>query len=152
MKTEVYNEDDKRDMEITEAILSIFRWNWNTLNDTIKVKVVKGWVTLSGAVEWQYQKEAASTELDNFKGVKGITNNIKIQLKNTIKIDATALKIALENHFDLDSKNIRIVVFGSNIILEGSVDSCYQKGLAEHISWKTPGVTSITNELLLAED
>jgi osmotically-inducible protein OsmY len=152
MKTEVCNKDDKRDMEITDTILSIFRWNWNTLNDTIKVKVVKGWVTLSGAVEWQYQKEAASAELDNFKGVKGITNNIKIQLKNTIKIDATALKIALENHFDLDSKNIRIVVFGSNIILEGSVDSCYQKGLAEHISWKTPGVTSITNELLLAED
>ena len=92
MKTEVNNEEDKRDIKITDAILSIFRWNWSTSNDTIKVKVVKGRVTLSGAVEWQYQKEAAVAELSNFKGVKGIRNNIKIQLKKTTKINATRLK------------------------------------------------------------
>ncbi|MBX9889128.1 MAG: BON domain-containing protein [Flavobacteriaceae bacterium] len=92
MKTEVNNEEDKRDIKMTYAILSIFRWNWSTSNDTIKVKVVKGRVTLSRAVEWQYQKEAAVAELSNFKGVKGTLYNIKIQLKKTTKINATRLK------------------------------------------------------------
>ncbi|MFH6971539.1 hypothetical protein [Flavobacterium petrolei] len=32
-------------------MLMIFRWNWNSLNDTIKVKVINGWVTLSGEIE-----------------------------------------------------------------------------------------------------
>jgi osmotically-inducible protein OsmY len=152
MNIDAHNEEEKRDLEITAAILSVFQWNWHTSNETIKVKVIKGWVTLSGEVEWQYQKEAAKAAVNNFIGVRGIRNNIRIQAKKTTKINKSALKIALENHLALDSKYIKIAVLGSIIILKGTVDSCYQKEIAECIAWKTPGVTSIDNDLLIEED
>ncbi|OCB78529.1 BON domain-containing protein [Flavobacterium crassostreae] len=152
MEIDVNNQEEKRDMEITTEILFIFRWNWNTLNDTIKVNVIKGWVTLSGEVAWNYQKEVATKEVASLIGVLGVSNNIRIQSQKDTIINPTALKLALENHLALDSKNIRITVLGSNIILKGIVDSYYQKGIAECIAWKTPGVVHIDNELLIEED
>jgi hypothetical protein len=37
------NIEGKKDVAITAEILTIFRWNWHTLNDTIKVSVINGW-------------------------------------------------------------------------------------------------------------
>ena len=47
------------DDEIAERALSILGWNVQVPKDLVKVKVEKGWVTLSGAVHWQYQRVAA---------------------------------------------------------------------------------------------
>ncbi|MEO8253302.1 MAG: BON domain-containing protein [Flavobacterium sp.] len=146
------NGEEKKDIEITTEILTIFSWNWNTLNDTIKVKVTKGWVTLSGKVEWNYQKEAAKAEVTNLIGVKGVCNNIRIQSQEGIKINKLALDLALQNHLALDSKNIKIEILGSTIILIGTIDSWEQKGIAERIAWKTPGVINIDNKLRMEEE
>jgi osmotically-inducible protein OsmY len=76
---------------------------------------------------------------------------LEYKLKKTTNINATALKIALHNYLALDSKFVKIVVLGSNMILKGTVDSWYQKRLAERIAWNTSGVIGINNELLIEE-
>nr|WP_315250704.1 BON domain-containing protein [uncultured Flavobacterium sp.] len=143
--------EEKKDIEIISKILTIFRWNWNTLNDTIKVKVINGWVTLSGEVEWNYQKEAAKEAVIKLIGVKGVSNNITIKSQSDNKIDSTTLKLAIQNHLALDSKNIEIEVSDSKITLKGTVDSWCQKELAERIAWKARGVINIDNELMIEE-
>lgn len=144
--------EEKNALEITAEILNLFRWNWNTLNDTIKVNVINGWVTLSGELEWNYQKEAAKEAVTNLIGVKGVTNNITIKLHNDIKIDKTTLSLALRNHLALDAKDIDILVLDSNITLIGTVDSWYQKEIAGRIAWKAPGVVNVDNELIIQEE
>jgi hypothetical protein len=52
-------------------------------------------------------------------GVKGTSNNIRIQVKTT-NINATALKIALHNYLALDSKFVKIVVLVLNMLLKGA--------------------------------
>lgn len=143
--------EQKNDIAITNEILTIFRWNWNTLNDTIKVKVLEGWVTLSGELEWNYQKEAARQAIVSLIGVKGVNNKINIKSQLDTKIDKTTLRLALENHLALDSKDIEIEVLDSKIILKGTVESWYQKEIAGFIAWKTRGVISVENELLIEE-
>ena len=143
--------DEKKDVEITAEILSNFRWNWNTLNDTIKVRVLNGWVTLSGELEWNYQKEAAKEAVVNLIGVKGVSNYIDIKSQSYTEIKSTSLRLALENHYALDSQNIEIEVLDSKIILKGIVDSWYQKEIAGRIAWKTSGVINVINELLIEE-
>ncbi|QZK90450.1 BON domain-containing protein [Flavobacterium sp. CHNK8] len=143
--------EQKKDIAITNEILTVFRWNWNTLNDTIKVKVLEGWVTLSGELEWNYQKEAARQAIVSLIGVKGVSNKIKIKSQSGTKIDKTTLRLALENHLALDSKDIEIEVLDSKIILKGTVESWYQKEIAGFIAWKTRGVISVENELLIEE-
>ena len=144
--------EEKKDIEITAEILNIFRWNWNTLNDTIKVKVINGYVTLSGEVEWNYQKVAAKEAVANLIGVKGVTNSITIKSQSDAKINKLTLMLALQNHLALDSINIEIEVKDSNITLKGSVESWYQKELAGRIAWKAPGVINVDNELLIEEE
>lgn len=144
--------DEKKDIEITAEILNVFRWNWNTTNDTIKVKVINGWVTLSGEITWNYQKEAAKDAVTNLIGVKGVTNNIAIKSQNETKINEFALKLALQNHLALDSKDIDVEVLDTNITLKGTVETWFQKELAGRIAWKASGVINVDNEIVVEEE
>ena len=47
--------------------------------DKIDVTVSKGFVTLRGTVDWQFQKEDAETAVRRLPGVKGVTNVITVK-------------------------------------------------------------------------
>jgi osmotically-inducible protein OsmY len=144
--------DEKKDVEITAEILNVFRWNWNTVNDIIKVKVINGWVTLSGEMAWNYQKEAAKDAVTNLIGVKGVINTITIKSHNETKINECTLKLALQNHLALDPNDIEVEVVDANITLKGTVETWFQKELAGRIAWKASGVINVRNELLIEEE
>lgn len=144
--------EQKNDIEITAELLSVFRWNWNTLNNTIKVNVINSWVTLSGELEWNYQREAAKKVASNLIGVKGVTNLITIKPNDGIELNKTALEHALKSHVALDVSDIIVAVSDCDVMLKGSVDTWYQKELAGRIAWKAPGVVTVTNELVIEEE
>ena len=144
--------EQKNDIEITAELLSVFRWNWNTLNNTIKVNVINSWVTLSGELEWNYQREAAKTVASNLIGVKGVTNLITIKPNEGIELNKRALEHALKSHVALDVSDIIVAVSDCDVMLKGSVDTWYQKELAGRIAWKAPGVVTVTNELVIEEE
>ena len=47
--------------------------------EELDVTVSKGWVTLSGEVEWQYQKREAERVVRRLSGVRGVTNLITVR-------------------------------------------------------------------------
>ena len=139
--------EQKNDIDIAQEVLNAFKWNWNTLNNSIEVQVENGQVTLSGELEWQYQKEAASRVVNNLIGVKGVINNIRIDPNLTAPINKEVIKKALKNHIAIDLAVITVKVDKNEVVLEGTVDSLYQKELAEKITWKAPGVRNVKNNL-----
>lgn len=139
--------EQKNDIDIAQAVLNAFRWNWNTLNNSIQVQVENGLVTLTGELEWHYQKEAATKVVNNLIGVKGLINNIRIDSNLTAPINKEIIKQALKNHVAIDLADIAVKVDNNEVILEGTVDSLYQKELAEKITWKAPGVRNVKNNL-----
>ncbi|WP_298154130.1 BON domain-containing protein [Flavobacterium sp.] len=143
--------EEKRDIEIAAELINVFRWNWNTLNDNIAATVVNGWVTLSGELEWNYQKEAAKVAAGNLIGVKGVTNNITIRTANDVEVHRETIERALKSHAEVDVEHIAVTVSGHDLTLSGSVDSLYQKELAGRIAWKAPGVIHVNNELIVDE-
>jgi osmotically-inducible protein OsmY len=144
--------EQKNDFDIAQAVLNAFAWNWNTLNDSIQVKVENGHVTLTGELEWYYQKEAATRAVTNLIGVKGVDNNIVIDSRLNHPIDKEIIKRALKNHVAIDSASITVEVSRNEVTLEGAVDSRYQKELAEKITWKAPGVRNIKNNLKVNQE
>jgi osmotically-inducible protein OsmY len=59
--------DTKRgDEEIAAAAIERFSWDVSVPPDAVKVKVEKGWITLTGVVDWHYQKEAAEQDVRGF--------------------------------------------------------------------------------------
>jgi len=62
----------------------VLLWNAAVPKDAIKAKVTKGWVTLSGAVEWPFQRHTAERTISHLIGVKGVINEIEIKPSRTV--------------------------------------------------------------------
>jgi osmotically-inducible protein OsmY len=71
----------RSDTDIATAAINRLAWDTTTPGDAIKVKVEKGWVTLTGEVEWHFQKEAAEREVRHLTGVVGLSNQITIKAR-----------------------------------------------------------------------
>jgi osmotically-inducible protein OsmY len=137
------------DEDIAAEVTNALKWNWTIPDDKIKIKVEGGWVTIDGAVSWNYQKEAVNDAIKNLIGVKGFTNNIIIKSDITDLIEKTAIEKALARNWTINDKNIQVAVSANEVTLSGIVNSYYEKEEAERIAWNAPGVASVNNELAL---
>jgi osmotically-inducible protein OsmY len=92
----------RTDSDIAHAAEQALHWATHLPNGTIKVTVEKGWVTLSGAVALDYQRQTACGAVRYLNGVKGISDNIAIK-PTELSSDATLdIKAALARRYDSD--------------------------------------------------
>jgi osmotically-inducible protein OsmY len=137
------------DEAIAAEVVNAFKWNATIPEDKIKVRVESGWVTIEGAVSWNYQKEAASNAIKNLIGVKGFANNIVIKSDINDLIEKKEIEKAMSRNWTINDNNIQIKVLANEVTLSGIVNSYYEKEEAERIAWNAPGVASVNNELSL---
>lgn len=142
----------KNDNEIAEEAVKALNDSWVVPNREVKVKIENGWVTLSGELSWNYQRQAATKAVNFLMGVTGVTNNIKIKSEVHDAVEQKDVEAALARHWSLNAKDIKVNASGTNITLTGNVTSLYQKEEAEHVAWNTPGVWSVDNQLEVEYD
>jgi osmotically-inducible protein OsmY len=150
---EVRYPTDKKtaDDEIAKRAVDILRWNATILRDAIRVTVQKGWVTLAGEVNWQYQRKAAEEAVLELSGVTGVINNIA--LKPTVSTVDIKRKIegALARHAHVEAEGIRVrVTDGNTVVMEGQVDSWDERDAAEDAAWSVAGVQFVDDRLTIA--
>jgi osmotically-inducible protein OsmY len=151
-KIEIRFDSDLKNMDdndIAKAILNAWQWHWEIPHDRLKVKVEKGWVTLEGELEENYQREAAKDTIINLLGVKGVSNNIVIKSKTHDQIEKQQIEKAMRRNWSINDKNIDIQVSGQKVTLTGTVNSVYQKDQAARIAWNARGVITVDNELVV---
>ena len=141
--------DQKTDNEIATEILNVFKWHWDIPNNNINVAVVEGVVTLTGELEWNYQKDAAQKAVSNLIGVKGIMNDIRIVTLLKDRIEKRDIENAIQRNGHIDNAAIEIEVTNDLVTLRGSVNSWYQKSEAGRIAWNAPGVKQVQNDLFV---
>jgi osmotically-inducible protein OsmY len=139
----------RSDEDIAKAAANALAWTMSMLHDRIKVKVQDGWVTLSGQVDWRYQRDAAENAVCNLMGVVGVTNQITV--KPSLK--PTEIKTKIESAFQrnalLDARRIAVQVRGDKVILEGSVRSYAEKKEAEQAACSAPGICEVENKIVV---
>lgn len=115
----------------------------------VKATVHHQVVTLSGTVDWHYQRDAAYHAVAGLPGVTEVHNSIALTPSIPVSpADAkTKITAALVRHARVDAKNITVEVAGSAITLKGTVSSVAERAEAEHAAWATPGVVFVHNEL-----
>jgi osmotically-inducible protein OsmY len=142
--------DAHGDEAIASALLSALSWTEGVPEGAIRVQVERGCVTLTGAVEWGYQRLAAETIASRTRGVIGVMNQI------TVKHDADPAEIsaqiaaAFKRRAMRGAERVHVDVQHGAVTLRGTVDSLAEKRAAHGIAWSTPGVKSVADELTVA--
>lgn len=139
----------RTDAEIaTEAIRALKSTVWVPA-EKIQTVVKDGNITLSGEVEWQYEKSSAFSAVKNLRGVKVVINNITVKPAIAIKEDKVKQEIIkeFERHARLDASKIKITVQGRTVSLDGEVANFDEQEIAENAAWSIPGVAEVKNNL-----
>jgi osmotically-inducible protein OsmY len=118
--------------------------------DKVHVTVSKGWVTLEGEVEWQFEKEDAERVVRRLAGVKGVTNLITVKPRPMPAELREKIEQALVRSAQMDAQRINVEVEGSKVILRGTVRSWAEREEAERVAWSAPGVTTVEDQIVVA--
>jgi osmotically-inducible protein OsmY len=137
----------RSDTEIATAVESALKWHALVPDDKIHVKVEKGWITLSGEVNWDYQRQSADKAVRSLLGVVGVSNGITLKPSVTPENVANRIREALTRHAELEAKNIKVSVSDSSVFLHGKVDSWSERAAAAGAAWEAPGISRVVNEL-----
>ncbi len=137
----------RSDSDIAAAAQSAFKWHAQIPMDRIQVQVEKGWVTLSGEVDWEYQRREAEKAVRPLTGVVGVSNAIKLKPRVTPANLAQRIREALARHAEHEAKHIEMGVEGGVVTLRGRLDSWAERAAAAGATWSAPGVSSVVNEI-----
>lgn len=137
------------DPEIARAAVDALKWNVSVPADRIKVKVDKGWVTLEGDVDWNYQREAAERAVRSLTGVRGVSNLVTIRVQPAPSNVKQRIIDALKRGAEFDASRITVEVDGHRAILRGKVRSYAEMKDAERAARNAPGITEVDDELTI---
>jgi len=138
------------DEEIAKRAANIITWSVYLPANVVHVKVEKGWVTLTGETEWQYQKQSAESGIRNLSGVIGVSNLIKVKPHVTAGDVRDRIAQAYRRNAELDSSGVKIAVAGNKVTLSGRVSTWRERWAAENAAWAVPGVTEVTDDLFIS--
>jgi osmotically-inducible protein OsmY len=141
---------ERTDEDLAKAAVEALELDALVPAEKVQVTVSKGWVTLRGEVEWQYQKEDAERVVRRLTGVRGVTNLITVKPRVT----STELKEKIQSAFlrsaQTDAQRITVEVQGTKVILKGTVRSWAEREEAERAAWLAPGVTAVDNRITVS--
>jgi len=140
-------EHRRSDTDIATAAEQALKWNTLVPADRIRVTVDKGWITLEGEVEWDYQRRSAEKAVHPLMGVVGLSNEITIKTRVTPSDLQARIAQAWKRQADRELKHLDIQVDGATVKLRGKVNSWHERDAAQGIAWSAPGVRMVLNEL-----
>ena len=119
------------------------------IGDNVQAVVHNGHVTLTGVVEWLYQKELADSAVGHVGGVVGVFNHITVNPKAGLRDVHRRIARVLHHNADVDARHVRVMVTGDVVTLEGTVGSWMQRDAAERAAGSAPGIRRVDNEIVV---
>jgi osmotically-inducible protein OsmY len=141
--------DERPDPEIARDAVAAIKSQLPISSEHIKVVVKNGWVTLEGQVEWQYQRSTAETAVRRIKGVKGVSNLIQLKPRAAPAEIKRKIQEAFKRNAEVDANRILVETNGGEVILKGTVRSWIEREEAERVAWSAPGVTKVSDQIIV---
>ncbi len=141
----------RSDTDIAHAAVSALKWDVEVPDARIQVLVDDGWVSLDGAVDWQFQRSAAEKAVRYLTGVKGVINRISVQQPKVSAYEVNQrIEEALKRSAAFDADRITIEARDGKVVLRGTVRSWAEREDAERAAWAAPGVSEVEDEIAVA--
>ena len=149
MKVKLPGASKRTDADIAESAKNILNWTSSEGSDAIKVMVEGGWLTLTGNVEWQFQRQAATDSVRHLLGITGVSNQIAIKPSLSASVVKSDIEAALKRRAAADAKTIAVDVKGADVTLSGTVHSWAERDLATRTAWGSSGVRNVVDKINL---
>jgi osmotically-inducible protein OsmY len=144
------NLDQRPDPDIARDAVAAIRFQLPYSSANMKVCVENGWVTLEGTADWHYHKQTAETAIRNLKGVKGVSDLIKLEPQVAPSEVKRQIEAAFKRNAAIDASRIKVEVRGGDVTLRGSVRSWMERQEVETAAWAAPGVTKVNDQMRIA--
>lgn len=119
----------------------------STIPGTIQAVVHNGHVTLTGKVDWLYQKVSAEKAVRHIRGVRGVFNHITVVPPAAVRDVQQRIVRAMHQSADVDARHITVAVSGSTVTLTGTVATWAQRDSAERAAANAPGIGHVDNRI-----
>ena len=109
--------------------------------------VENGWVTLSGKLAWNYQREIANKAVASLVGVRGISDHIELKPLVSCSNIKDRIDEALKRQAVLDAQKVSVKVAGNQVTLQGTVNNWAERILIRNAVWATGGVKFLVDNM-----
>jgi osmotically-inducible protein OsmY len=118
-----------------------------TIADRVQAVVHYGHVTLTGNVQWLFERELAEDLVRHVRGVLGVHNHITVNPQPAARDVTQRIVRTLHHDADVDARHIVVNVEGHTVTLTGTVTTWAQRDAAERAAGQAPGVTQVNNQI-----
>lgn len=143
----------KSDSELQKTVQDELTWRPGINAAHIGVAAEDGVVTLSGQVDHYAQRSRAEDAAEAVYGVKGIANEIVVELARSAHrsdLDiADAAVHALAWNVEIPTNKVTPVVHSGWVTLEGTVDWQFERDAAVRVAATLLGVKGVTNNIAI---
>ncbi|EOA05823.1 periplasmic or secreted lipoprotein [Herbaspirillum frisingense GSF30] len=137
------------DSDIAASARNALEWNVVLPREGIQIKVEGGWITLTGQVEFDYQREAAEQSLRNLFGLIGISNQLTVQARAVPRDIKSSIEAALQRRAHVQTKALYVTVNDRVVTLTGMVSSLAERQEAHRAALHTPGVERVIDDIVV---
>jgi osmotically-inducible protein OsmY len=120
-----------------------------TVPVTVKAEIDGDAVTLTGQVEWDFQRRAAKRAVRYLRGVYSVSNRITLTPRVSAVDTEERIKSAILRNAQLDAKVIDVVVAGDRVTLSGTVGSWAERRQTDLAAWSSPHVSEVYNHIIV---
>lgn len=135
------------DTDIARSAGNALKWVNSLPKDTVSVMVEDGWITLSGEVDWQYQRESAAAAVRGLLGVIGVSDMVSIKHKPPHEHVKAEIEAAPKRRALAEIAGVQVVVQGGDVTLSGVVNTWSEREMVRQSAWSTAGVHTVTDLL-----
>ena len=140
----------RTDADIARSASNVLEWTTNLPRGAVKVLSENGWLTLSGDVEWDYQRRLAKGAVQNLFGVVGVSDSIVVKPRASTVAVRSGIESALQRRAQDDAQQVQVDIDGGDVTLSGTVHSWSESELATRSAWSAPGVRTVVNNISIA--
>jgi osmotically-inducible protein OsmY len=138
------------DEGLAERIANVLKWNVSIPGKEIKASVKNGIVSLTGQVDWQYQRSNILRNIEHVGGVVNVVDHIALKPAASATDVQQKIKSALLRHADVEASKVTVSVANGTVTLSGTVESMEEMDRVEDAAWTAPGVSKVVDNLRVA--
>ena len=135
------------DEELAARGARLLAWDSRLEGVAVKVKVERGWVTLSGEVPSAREREVALSNVKRLSRVVGVTNAIILRGPAAPTDVKARIEEALGRQALLQADFLHVSFQEGTVVLSGEVHSWAERAAARRTAWEAPGVTDVIDNI-----